>query len=49
MNFEDLMIEIQTIRHHVGRCIDGDDEMELHELWQWLDTIVGEAWKVEEE
>tara|TARA_Y100001963_G_scaffold145210_1_gene218496 strand:- start:991 stop:1140 length:150 start_codon:yes stop_codon:yes gene_type:complete len=49
MTPEDLMFDIQTIRHYVGRCIDGDDEMDLHILWEWLDTIVGEAWKVEEE
>jgi len=40
MNEFDLMIEIQTLRYYVGRCIDGDDEFDAHELWAWLDNII---------
>ena len=40
MNELDLVIEIQTLRHYVGRCIDGDDEFNAFELWKWLDNII---------
>lgn len=49
MNEFDLMIEIQTIRHYIGRCIDGDDEFDAHELWEWLDGIVADYDKAGEE
>ena len=38
---KELMLEFESMRYYVGRCIDGDDELNLHELWEWLDSIVG--------
>ena len=49
MNEFDLMIEILTLRHYIGRCIDGDQEFDAHELWAWLDGIVADYDGAEEE
>ena len=43
------MIEFQSIRHYVGRCIDGDDEFDAHEMWVWLDLIIAKYDEEEEE
>jgi transcription elongation factor GreA-like protein len=33
---------IEYIREYIGKCIDGEQEFDIHELWEWLDTLVGE-------
>ena len=37
-----LQTHIEYLRNYVGDCIDGKIELDIHELWQWLDSIVGE-------
>jgi hypothetical protein len=37
-----LKDEIEFIREYIGKCIDGEQEFDIHELWEWLDRLVGE-------
>jgi hypothetical protein len=41
--FDRMKIEMETILFYLGRCIDGDDEFDIHELWDWVNAVVGEA------
>ena len=33
---------IEYIRNYIGKCIDGEQEFDIHELWEWLDSLMGE-------
>jgi len=34
--------ELEWIRDYVGQCIDDERIFDIHELWEWLDRLVGE-------
>ena len=39
-----VMFEMQLLRHAVGNVIDDNQNVEhitLHEIWDWLDDILG--------
>ena len=31
---------IEYIRNYIGEVIDGEQEFNIHELWQWLDSLL---------
>lgn len=33
---------IGYIREYIGKCIDGHLDFDIHELWEWLDGILGD-------
>jgi len=37
---KDLIQELISIRNWIGKVIDGDSDFELHELWEWLDSLL---------
>ena len=39
---KDMEKELEWIREHVGKCIDGERDFDIHELWEWLDRVLGE-------
>jgi hypothetical protein len=34
--------EIEWLREYVGQCIDGENHFNIHEVWQWLDSLLVE-------
>ena len=39
---------IEYIRNYIGEVIDGEQEFNIHELWEWLDSLLGdEEWEID--
>jgi len=38
---ECLVCQLGAIREYLGACIDGEDLLDTHELWFWVNSLLG--------